>query len=473
MAKEIRINALYQHSPGQTWSGMWKHPQSRGVEYTKLAYWTELAQLCERGLIDAVFFADGIGVMDTYQGSPGALFRTASMAPCHEPTSLISAMAHVTENLAFAATGNTTYEHPFVVARRYSTLDHLTDGRVAWNVVTGGNVSGALAVGQPGLRDHDLRYDVADEFMEAAYKLWEGSWEDDAVVCDRERRIYADPDKIHRIVHRGEFIQMDGFHMCSPSPQRTPVIYQAGGSPRGQRFAAKHGECLFLLGHQKEQVARQVKAIRQLAVDEGRRPEDIKMILAATLIVAPTDHEAEELRREIERTVDLEGILGMWSTFLGEDLSQFELDEPLSEIKIRQGADVSKAFRGIIELVTRSDPDNPPTLRDFGRLTNTPGKEVVLAGSPQTVAQELISWVDETDVDGFNLARTIEPLQLEAFVDLVVPELQNRGRYKTQYAAGTFREKLFGNGPHLPTRHVGATFSAAGRSAAASLAGSK
>jgi len=460
--KEITLNALYMNSPGQTWAGLWKHPGSRG-DFNKLSYWTDLAKLCERGLIDAIFAADGVGVMDVYEGNPAALFRTATTAPSNEPTLLIPAMASVTKNLCFAATSITSYEHPFIIARRYSTLDHLTDGRVAWNVVTGGYQAGALAVGLPGLRDHDLRYDIADEFMEAVYKLWEGSWEDGAVIRDVEAGIYADPAKIHRIVHRSAHIQMEGYFNCSPSPQRTPLIYQAGASPRGKIFAAKHAECLFLVGHHKPYVADQVKSIRQLAVEQRRDANDVKMLLAATAIVAPTDAEAEDLRQDIERTVDIEGVLALYSGFIGEDLSRFDLDEPMENLKLSRGADMSKAMRTIIELMTRSYPDRQVTLRDMGKVIAVPGRDVVFTGSPQTIADQMTGWMDDTDIDGFLLTRTLDPTQLEAFVDLVVPELQSRQRYKTRYAEGTYREKLFGRGAHLPSIHTGAAFRRAER----------
>lgn len=445
MGDEIRLNALYMCTPSQTSAGLWAHPADRGVEYNKVSYWADLARLAERGLLDAIFLADPVGIPDVYEGKVDAMLKSGGTAPTNDPAMVISAMAAVTSDVAFAITGNVTFEHPFLMSRRFSTLDHLTDGRVAINVVTGGTVAGARGMGQER-RPHDERYDLADEYMQALYKLWEVSWDDDAVVADREARVYVRPGSVRPVSHEAPHFKLDAVHMCEPSPQRTPVLYQAGSSTRGSRFAAEHAEAVFLVGNAKPHVGDTVARIRQQASDAGRSPNDVMVMLGSTIIVGETESEARERQAELQSYIDVEGSLAIYSTFLGVDLSTYAPDQRLTDFD-------SDAFKTIADLMMRHDPTKVPTLQDLIKIDNIPGKEVVIVGSPSQVAEEMIAWVDETDIDGFNLMRTAEPRGMASFIDLVVPELQARGRYKTEYRPGTFREKLFGRGPRLPDSH--------------------
>ena len=280
--KKILLNAFHMCSPSQSWAGMWTHARDQGRRYNTIEYYVELAQLAERGLFDSIFFADSIGLMDKYGGDPAEAIRSGAMAPMNDPTLVIPAMALVTSNLGFGVTINLTYEHPFIMARRLSTLDHLTAGRIGWNIVAGFVDSGARATGLDRLRPHDERYDMADEYMDIVYKLWEGSWEDDATVRDAEARIFARPDHVHRIDHEGPNFRMSAVHMCEPSPQRTPVLYQAGASTRGRAFAARHAECVFLTSFTKEMVRNHAADIRKRAADVGRDPADIAIIVGST-----------------------------------------------------------------------------------------------------------------------------------------------------------------------------------------------
>src|SRR5580692_4702452 len=265
MAPEIRLNAFEMACVGHQSPGLWTHPRDRSGDYHRLDYWTDLARILERGKFDGLFLADVLGVYDVFAGSPDAALRQAIQVPVNDPLLAIPAMAQVTEHLGFGVTCNLSYEPPYSFARRMSTLDHLTAGRIGWNVVTGYLNSAAKAMGLAQQTAHDERYDVAEEYMEVVYKLWEASWEDDAALRDRARGIFADPKKVHRVRHEGKNYRVDAIHLCEPSPQRTPVLYQAGTSPRGRQFAAQNAECVFMSGPSAKVIAPRVAAIRKLA----------------------------------------------------------------------------------------------------------------------------------------------------------------------------------------------------------------
>jgi FMN-dependent oxidoreductase (nitrilotriacetate monooxygenase family) len=449
--RELRLNAFHMHSPGHTWAGMWRHPRDASVRYTSLDYWTSLARTAERGLLDGIFLADVFGTYDVYGGNADAALAGAAQAPNADPLLVVPAMALVTSQIGFGVTANLTYEHPYQFARRFSTLDHLTDGRIGWNIVTGYLESGARGMGLAQARAHDTRYEAGEDFLEAAYKLWEGSWEDGAVVHDRARSVYTRPDKVHRVRHEGPYYRVDARHLAEPSPQRTPVLYQAGTSSRGRAFAARHAECIFLNGHTRAIAGKSVRSIREAARDHGRDPYDILMFLGATVIVAPTRAEALDLRDEYARYLDVQGQLALVSGWTGIDLATLGPEEALAYVK-------TNAMQSLVENLT-VNTEHRFTVRDFAQFGPLGARAPFIVGSASEVADELLSWAEEADVDGFNLTRVVVPETLEAFVDLVVPELQDRGAFKTRYREGTLREKLFpGTGARLKPSHPGAGF---------------
>src|SRR5277367_2875979 len=311
--KQIRFNAFDMNCVVHQSPGLWRHPRDRSRDYRRLQPWLELARTLERGLFDGVFLADVLGVYDVYGGNPGGALRSAAQVPVNDPLLLVPAMASVTENLGFGVTANLSYEPPYGFARRMSSLDHLTEGRIGWNVVTGYLDSAARGAGKDKQTAHDDRYDIADEYMEVVYKLWEGSWEDDAAIRDRARGIFTDPSRVHRVTHEGENYRLDAIHLAEPSPQRTPVLYQAGTSPRGRQFAAEHAECVFMSGPSAKVIAPRVAAIRALAAEAGRNPAEILMFSMMTVILGRTEAEARAKFADYRQHINPEGALTLMS----------------------------------------------------------------------------------------------------------------------------------------------------------------
>ncbi len=449
--RELRFNAFSMTAPSHNWAGLWSHPRDASIDYNTLDYWVNTARTAERGLLDGIFLADVFGVYDVFGGDATTAIKHAVQLPNADPTLLVSAMALVTKHLGFGITSNLTFEHPYQLARTFSTLDHLTKGRIGWNIVTGYLDSGARGMGLPGGRAHDDRYDAADDFLTAVYKLWEGSWEHGAVLRDRKTGVFTDPAKVHRVLHEGPHYRVDGIHLAEPSPQRTPLLYQAGTSRRGRLFAARHAEAIFLNGPTKPLLAQSVRDIRNAARDCGRDAYDIRLFAGATVIVAPTRAEARDIHEDYRRHVDQAGQLALLSGWTGIDFSTYRPDQAVQYVE-------SNAIQSMVENFTVRR-EQPVRIGDLATLDHIGARSPFVVGSPQDVADELMAWADETDVDGFNLFRLVMPESLDAFVDLVIPELQSRGVYKTAYREGTLREKLFpGRDALLHATHPGAAF---------------
>src|ERR1700719_543930 len=453
MTREIRLNAFDMNCVVHQSAGLWRHPRDRSDKYNSLDYWIEVAEILERGKFDALFIADVLGVYDVYGGNVDAALEEATQIPLNDPVLLIPPMARATKHLGFGVTCTLSFEPPYPFARRMSTLDHLTDGRIGWNIVTGYLNSAAKGVGLNSQNSHDLRYRIADEYMEVMYKLWEGSWEDGAVIRDKKSGIFTRPDKVHKVVHEGEYYRVDAIHLSEPSPQRTPVLYQAGASNAGCAFAAKHAECVFLLGPSKQVVAPRVADIRARARRHGRNPTDIKMFTLMTVITGRTEAETQAKYDEYRSYISHRDALTLLAGWTGIDFSKFELDDVIQYIK-------NDAINSAVEAFTVADPKRKWTVEEIAGFVGIGGMGAIVVGSPESVADQLEAWVRDTDVDGFNLAYAVTPESFSDFVDLVVPELQRRGVYKHDYAPGTYREKLFGRGPHIAAPHPAAGFRA-------------
>ncbi|HCW4466608.1 TPA: LLM class flavin-dependent oxidoreductase [Acinetobacter baumannii] len=451
MTKRISFNAFEMNCIAHQSPGLWRHPQDRSVEYKDLEYWTDLAQILERGFFDGIFIADVLGIYDVYHQSAEHALTGAVQVLVNDPLQIVPAMAAVTKHLGFGVTTSISFEHPYPFARRISTLDHLTKGRVGWNIVTSYLESGSKNLGLKTQVNHDNRYDIADEYLEVLYKLWEGSWEEGSVLRDRESGIFADHKKVHPIQHEGKYFTVPGIHICEPSPQRTPVLYQAGASSRGQKFASQNAECVFIAAPSKIATKKVVQGIRQKLVQEGRDPYSVKIYALLSIVTDETDAKAQAKFKEYQSYGSYDGALTLLSGWSGVDFSQYQ---PTDKVEYIQ----TNAIQSLLDSYVNADPERVWTIEEIANWNSLGGNGPVLVGSAETVSDALQQWVEDTDVDGFNLAYILAHQTFADVVEFIVPELQKRGVYQTSYAQGTLREKLFGAGPYLPENHRGAKY---------------
>jgi FMN-dependent oxidoreductase (nitrilotriacetate monooxygenase family) len=449
MTRQIRFNAFDMNCVGHQSPGLWAHPRDRSWKYKDLDYWQDLARTLEKGVFDGIFIADVIGYYDVYNGSLYHALQQSAQIPVNDPIQLAAPIALATEHLGIGITASTSFEHPYTFARRIATADHHTKGRVGWNIVTSYLESGAKNVGDAGLRRHDNRYEVATEYLEVIYKLLEGSWEEDAVPRDRDRRIFAHPEKVHEIAHKGRYFDVPGYGLTEPSPQRTPVLYQAGASGPGKDFAARNAECVFVGAPTKATLKAYVADIRARARAAGRDPRKLLVYELVTLITDETDAKAQAKFEELKSYSSYHGSLVFMSGWSGIDFGQYAPTDVVKRID-------TNAVQSLVAHL--SGGDKTWTIDELAQFGGIGGVGPVFVGSPSTIADILQQWVEETDVDGFNLAYAITPGTFEDIVGYIVPELQRRGAYPKSYRPGTLRDKLFGDGPYLTAPHPGASF---------------
>ncbi|SFF18881.1 FMN-dependent oxidoreductase, nitrilotriacetate monooxygenase family [Paenibacillus algorifonticola] len=449
MKKKIHLGVFEVNAVNHLTQGIWTHPEQNRIHYNSIDYWIDIARTLERGKFDFMFFADSYG----YPKERTELaFREASGAVGNDPMLLIPALAQATEHLAFTMTTSTTYEAPYANARRFSTLDHITKGRIGWNVVTTSSKSAADLFGRSEFLPHDERYDMADEYMDVSYKYWEGSWQDDALLVDREKRIFADPQKVHKVKHEGKYFKSEGYHASTPSPQRTPVIFQAGSSGRGRAFAAKHAEGIFLKAPTTEVLRDQIADIRRRAAEYGRDPAAVKVFTGLSVVVAETREEAQRKFDEYMQHQSAEATLSSYAGVTGIDLTQLDPNAYFENIHTEMGQTHTDRF-------TKHSKTKKTVQEVMDDFVQKGFRGLTVVGTPEDVADQIERWTEETDVDGFNLEPYVLPGSYVDFVDLVIPELQKRGLFKTDYEAGTLRERLFGKGEaRLPEHHPGASF---------------
>lgn len=451
--RPISFNLFEMACVGHISHGLWVHPDNTRHRFNDIDFWTSQARLLEEGLFDSVFLADVIGTYDGYRGGAETALREAVQIPNNDPLILIGAMAAVTEHLGFAATFSTTYEPPFAFARRASTLDHLTRGRFGWNIVTSYLPNAARNFGLTDQIEHDTRYAYAEEYMDVLYKLWEGSWDDDAVIQDRDGYVYTDPTKVRYIHHTGERHRVAGPHLSEPSPQRTPVLFQAGSSEAGRAFGGRHAEAIFVGGYDYTSYRDVITDVRRQAILNGRDEGDVKAYAMAVIIVGRTRIEAQRKADEYARLSRAEGYLAHAGGG-GIDLARYPKDMLMTDVleaELRAGRDHRGRTRFYRSAGTVAD-----ALREITRFDRPP---FVAIGTPTDVADKIQEWVEQTGLDGFNLRQFLTPGTAEDFIELVVPELQRRGLYRTSYEEGTLRERLFGAGrARLPESHPGARY---------------
>lgn len=449
MTRRIILNAFTQCCPTPQSEGQWKNPRDRSVPgFNDVEFWIDLVRILERGCFDSLFFADVHGTYDVYGGGMEAGIRHGVQVPGNDPTVLFPLLARESRYLGLISTYSTTYYEPFLTAKLFSSLDHFTRGRVGWNIVTS-YLSSAARNGLGELLPHDERYDRAEEYMDVCYKLWERSWDEGALVYDQECDTLIDPDRVHQINHKGRYFDVEGPHMCTPTPQRTPLLVQAGQSPRGYAFGAKHAEALFCVFQNPRKAAEGEAKVRAAEAAAGRTPGSVKVLQGIGVVVAETERELKLKVERYKSYAAIEGLLALFGGWTGVDLKNYRPGDRLDAFESDQMKHLAAFFGDI-------DPSKCWTFDDMCEYMRLTAISPCIYGTPTQVADQLEEWVDVGRVDGFNLIPVDQPGSAADFVDLVVPELQRRGRFRTHYEDGitTLRELYQGRGQrHLPADH--------------------
>ena len=444
----LLFNAFVMNTVSHIQHGLWRHPDARQADFDDVQVWIDLARTLEAGLFDAAFFADVVGLYGPVNGNYEVNAREGLQIPSHDPSVLMSALAVNTEHLGLAFTSSVLQAHPYEFARRASTLDHISKGRIAWNIVTSTQENAARNFGLDRLTAHDERYEWADEYLDVVFKLWEGSWDEGALLKDRQRGVFADHTKIHKIHHVGERYRVEGPHLPSPSPQRTPLLFQAGSSPAGRAFAARNAEAQFISTPNPAAAAELIADTRRLAEAAGRHRDDIKFFQGFVFVIGSTEQEARRNEADLEKYISPDGFLAHANLGVSQDDgSPLPPDTLLADVKTNGG-------RSHIEWMRKSVPDREPTVADLGRLTSR--RHARLVGTPEQIADQLVVW-QQAGIDGVNLINWIIPGSYEEFNEHLLPVLQKRGLAKHEYTKGTLRTKLFGQ-DRLNDRHPAARY---------------
>lgn len=441
----LHFNAFVMNTASHIHHGQWRRTDAGQTEFNDVNTWIDLAKLLEAAKFDAMFFADVSGLYGDADADFDVYVTEGLQIPSNDPTVLLSALAVHTEHIGLALTSNVAQNHPFNFARQLSTLDHISNGRIAWNIVTGVQDNGARNFGLPKLTDHAERYEWAEEYVDVTYKLWEGSWDDDALLKDRERGVFSDPSKIHKIHHVGKRYRVEGPHLPSPSPQRTPVLYQAGSSESGRRFAARNAEATFIIAPSPAIAAELIADTRRLAVSFGRNPDDIKFFQGLSFVIGDTQEEAEAKALEYEQYVSVDGY-SAHSAIVDKSGRVYAADTPLKDVD-------TNTAKGFVEWVSQHITDREPVVAD---LALSRSRDTRIVGTPESIADAIAEW-QAAGVDGINVINWVIPGSFAEFADKVLPVLRARGLAQSEYAPGTLRQKLFGQ-PLINERHPAAQY---------------
>ena len=416
--------------------GSWRHPESRD-DSTSPEYYQEIARILEAGKFHVGFFDDRLAMPDRYGNDHAHTVEYGIRAPKRARVVILRARGGVTKNLALAPPASTTYYEPFDIARRFQTLDLMTHGRAAWNVVTSVNDGEALNMGRDVHLEHDLRYDRADEFVEIVLGHWD-SWDDGAILVDKTTGRYADPTKVKRLDYKGKFLKSRGPFTVPRSPQGHPVVIQAGASGRGHKFAGRWGEVIFAAGRNTEMAKPNYDAVKNEAIKLGRNPDHIFICNMLMPVTGATQMEAED-RMAVIGKLPLEiDALSLLSEGLNFDFASRGMDEPLTDDDLRS----MQGIIGIRDNVVRKSGKKNPTPREFVVHSGRGQTESAVVGDPKTIADYMEEMFESRACDGFVVAATYVPGAYADFVKHVVPELQRRGLYHKDYKGKTLRENL-------------------------------
>jgi FMN-dependent oxidoreductase (nitrilotriacetate monooxygenase family) len=434
-AKKAHLLGFIQHGVNSHAVGMWRHPNDKiNWDFARPAYWHHMARTMERGFFDAMFIADELAPYSTFADSSEETVRWAVQCPTHEPSTIVPIVSGATTHLGIGLTLSTAFEHPYSMARRLSSLDHLSDGRIAWNIVSSYSKSEWEAYGAE-LTERAARYEQLEEYMEVCYKLWD-SWEPGAVIADKQTGIYADPALVHEVNHQGQYYRCRGRHFCLPSPQGRPVMWQAGSSGRGRDFAAKHAEAIFAVHPTVERMRQYTDDLNERMFTKfNREPGSVKLIFGIQPIVGQTRSEALEKQAMIRTLVPQRGAMALISGHFGLDFSKYAPDSVIQDIEIF-------GIQGMYESIIHSRGGGAVTVAEAAELYGLQFSMPQLAGTASDIVDQMEVFLDEGGADGFMLLATYTPGCFEEFVDQVVPEMQRRGRYRTEYRGSTLREHL-------------------------------
>lgn len=429
MNRQLHLN-LFVMGRGHHESA-WRHPLASGNSLTDFDHYRQLAVLAEKGLLDSIFFADVLALGDAGKHAPSTHL---------EPITLMAALSSVTRHIGLVGTASTSYTEPFNLARQFASLDHLSNGRVGWNIVTSWAKDAEANFGHEQQPPHAERYARAFEFMEAVTGLWD-SWADDAIVDDAASGVYMEPSRIRAIDYRGERLRVKGPLNVPASPQRHPVLFQAGSSADGQRFAVRYGEAVFTAQPTVESAQAFYRALKGQVVAAGRSANSLAILPGISAVVAESDARAAQILAELNELTAIEtGLSRLSNRFGGYDFSTLALDRPLSLDDFPDPEQV-QAAKSRAQVITDLVRASQPTLREL--LTSLAGARghFAMAGSPERIADTLQHWFENGAADGFNLMPPILPAMLETFIEQVIPLLQARGLFRHQYNEGTLRER--------------------------------
>lgn len=457
--KRIVLGVFEAGSPQVGGTISWSHERSQNGDYRDIDYWIGMAKMLDDADFDFLFFAGGSFGYASRKGELSDVLVRAGMSFGIDGAYLIPALAVHTERLGFVVTTTTGADHPLHTVRKYSTLDHVTRGRIGWNIVTGASQNTMAAMlGHAAMVPHDERYRAADEYVDVAFKFWEGGNDDDVIVQDRATGVFADPAKVHPVAHDGTYYRSHGYHTLPPSPQRSPLLFQAGTSPAGRACAARNAECVFVQGSTVEKTAADIVDIRARAAQRGRDPEGIKVLAGVTIVVAETSAEATRLRREFDEMQTDELAAHYYAGNTGVDLLEYDLDRPFADQFVADGLAGQMGTSNIERFLRRPDGTAPTPREILDDLKGKGTRGFAITGDPVEVADAIEELLDATDLDGIMLEAVFNTASMADFIRLVQPELRRRGRLAPAPQGVTFRERMLGAGPFIDDRHHAAEF---------------
>ncbi|WP_312936381.1 LLM class flavin-dependent oxidoreductase [Pseudomonas sp.] len=422
-SRQLRLG-LFVQALGHHVSG-WRADGAQGSP-TDIDWFTWIAQTAEQGKFDMFFVGDALAT---------SVHRLPSTMSRLEPLTLLSALAVQTRHIGLAATASTTFDEPFHLARALCSVDHISHGRAAWNVVTSFSADAARNFSREDLPSHADRYEVAREFLDVAFQLWDG-WEEGAIVRDKATGQYSDEARIHAANHKGKHFQVQGPLNIARSPQGRPVIIEAGSSPAGQQLAAQTAEVVFTAAASLEEGQAFYRSQKQFVREAGRHPDHLLILPGVMPIVGRTREQAQAVWDQLNELVDIDNGIEQLSARFGTDMSVYPLDGPVPEIKPTEGS------QSRVKLLTELAARENLTLRQLAAVAAGSRGHRVIVGTAEDIADDFQHWLEQGGADGFNIMPAVLPDQLQLFVDLVIPELQRRGLFRTEYQYATLRENL-------------------------------